>query len=120
VIPKVSAPTNRPKPPYPSRPGRTLVFIAETFERHGYLSANGLTREFDHIYRYVIDSDGWLFHRLVTDEFGRTLGKAFRWQRSAHGDPYALAASQVKKWQERRTHFTVLQALPNLPDPSVV
>jgi hypothetical protein len=94
-----------------------LVFQAETQERHGYLSASGLTREFDHVYRYVIDSDGWLFHRLVTDEFGRTLGRAFRWRRSSHGDPQELAASQIKKWTERRTKFTVHQ---DLPAPSVV
>jgi hypothetical protein len=98
------SPTPRP---YPTKPGPSLLFDAFTHERHGYLSAAGLTREFDHTYRYVIDSDGWLFHRLVTDEFGRTLGRAFRWQRSSHGDPQVLAANLLRKWQERHVKFTV-------------
>jgi len=47
------------------------------------------------------------------------LGRAFRWQRSAHGDPQDLASSQIKKWTERRTKFTVHQTLPEAPIPSV-
>jgi hypothetical protein len=102
----------RPKSPYPTKPTRNILWSAETFERHGYFGPAGITREFDHIYRYVIDSDGWLFHRLVSDEFGRTLGRAFRWTRSAHGDPQELAASRIQKWTERRVKFTVTQDLP--------
>ena len=94
-------------PLYPTKPGATIVWSAETRERHGYLSASGITREFDHVYRYVIDSDGWLFHRLLIDEFGRTLGRAFRWQRSSHGDPAVLVQDLFRRWALRQVSFTV-------------
>ena len=120
VIPTISSPSTRPKSPYPTRPTPKHIFEAQTFERHGYFSPSGLTREFDHIYLYVIDSDGWLFHRLLTDEFGRTLGKAFRWQRSAHDDPAILAANLLQKWTERHVKFTITQALSGPSAPSTL